>query len=176
MWNKIQRIYIGEDLVRPMSVLYSSANWKIIHNIADGEIWLIPSSWTTIKIQDKDVGSTTAWTTSASYGGWYAFTSIPAAPSGYHVPTSTERQNLMDLWQQITGSNSDDLIMQHLLIPWAGFKDWSTQKDIGAWLYWSSTSYNSSTAWGTRFYPTATFMDLWKHGKSVRLWVRCFKD
>lgn len=182
MWYKLKRIMMWvngvEKQVRPTeNTLYEWANGKIVHKISQWEIWLVPTSWTTIKIQDKDVGASTAGTTSASYGEWYAFANIPTAPSGYHVPTRTEWQDLMNLRQQITGSNSDDLIMQHLLIPWAWYKtSWGTQSDIWAWLYWSSTSNNSSTAYGTRFYPSYTFMDTFAHNKSNRLCVRCFKD
>lgn len=170
MGYKLSKIYVWTNQVRPQV-----ENW-IFHKSYLGEIWLV-YNWTTIKIQDKDVGATVAGTTSTSYGERYNFESIPTAPSGYHVPTGTEWQSLMDLWQSITGSNSDDLIMQDLLIPWAWFKtSWGVQSDIWAWLYWSSTSASSSTAYGTRFYPNSTFMDMFDHSKTNKLCVRCFKD
>jgi hypothetical protein len=148
--------------------IYWSSSLELISLSNDG------NNWTTIA--DKDIWATVAWTTSSSYGEWYDFASIPSASSWFFIPTSTDWQNLMNLRQQITGSNSDDLIMQHLLIPWAWWKNsgW-TQNDIGAWLYWSSTSINSSTASGTRFYPAYTFMDMFNHNKNNRLTVREFK-
>ena len=161
------KIYIRVDELTPW-IYHKSSEW-LISLSNDWETWYT--------IADKDVGSTVAGTTSASWWNFYAWSVLPTAPSGYHIPTSTEWQNLMNVWQVITSSNSDDLIMQHLLIAWAGFKNTSNvQSDIGAWLYWSSTSINSSTAYGTRFYPTATFMDMFNHNKVNQLTVRMWKD
>lgn len=167
--NPLQNAYIGEYTEwRQPWVYHKSSEW-LISLSNDWETWYT--------IADKDVGSTVAGTTSASWWNFYAWSVLPTAPSGYHIPTSTEWQNLMNVRQAITSSNSDDLIMQHLLIPWAWFKtSWGVQSDIWAWLYWSATSYTSNQARWTRFYPTATFMDLFNHNKANQLTVRMLKD
>lgn len=148
----------------------------IYHDTVNGLISLSSDGINWMTIADKDIGATVAWTTSASYWERYNFASIPTASTGYYIPTKSDWESLMTLWQWITSSNSDDLIMQHLLIPWAWYKtSWWTQSDIWAWLYWSSTSVSSSVAWWTRFYPSNTFMDMFQHNKNNRLTLREFK-
>ena len=136
--------------------------------------------WQVTEITEVDIQT---WET---YNAWkwieiwndYSAMQWPA-PDGFHVPLNTERQAVRDIRTALGGWSSDwTNFWIALKLPFAGYRYYSSagvssQGSDG--YYWSSSRYNTNTAYSLRFYSTALNpQDAGNRANGFS--VRCFRN
>ena len=100
------------------------------------------------------------------------------APDGFHVPLSSERQAVYNVWTALWGWSSDWTNFGITLkLPFAGYRDTSanvsTQGAIG--YYWSSTPYNVSNA-NYLYFSSTSIRPQNNNYRANGYSARCFKN
>ena len=100
-------------------------------------------------------------------------------PDGFHVPLSTERQAVYNIWTALGGWSSDwTNFWIALKLPFAGRRERlssivSGQGSNGC--YWSSTPYNSNNAYSL-YFNSSNIYHQDNDSRSYAFSVRCFKN
>ena len=98
------------------------------------------------------------------------------APSGFHVPLNTERQDVYNIWTALGEWSSDFWIA--LKLPFAGYRGYSSADVYRQGFngnYWSSSRYNTNLAYYLSFSSVGLGPQSIEY-RACGFSVRCFKD
>jgi uncharacterized protein (TIGR02145 family) len=133
----------------------------------------------------KGGGTTTSWDSSYPSGTTWESANDPS-PAGWRVPTYDEIQTLFDgekvsyEWTTFNGVCgtlfTDKTTSKSIFLPAAGYRSSSEFLNAGTYgYYWSSTQYNSISAYGLRFSSGYAYC----YNNNLRNWgvsVRCVPE
>jgi uncharacterized protein (TIGR02145 family) len=133
--------------------------------------------------------------TGAVYGklyNWYAIHDPRGlAPAGWHVPSDSEWYVISGFLGKGSGGKMKETGITHWFNPnvdasdIAGFAGLpgGYRSEIGQFCYikylglwWTSTEFNTTTAWYRRLLCYSDFLDWWRFPKTMGFSVRCVKD
>ena len=149
------------------------------------EQWLISlsSDWTNwITIADKNEWATTVWNgtdsiSSSSTFLWYPqeFNNI-VAPTGYHIPSDVEFNNIIQIWINMGAWSSWQwyIMTQLLRMPWLWYYRSGSWYQSQYRRFWTNVS--ESTNYGYRLNAWSSVLEVATENKNDRLLIRVIKD
>jgi len=189
--NVYQTIKIGNQwwMAENLKVTHYR-NGEVIPNVTDNTAW---SNLTTGAYCEYDNNSANVETYGRMYN-WYAVNdSRNIAPTGWHVPTDAEWQTLINYLggDVVAGGKMKETGITHWSSPNTGATNESGftalpggyRDDNGLFYYlgyyagfWSSTEYNSSSAWTRRLYSSSAYVYRGNFSEQSGFSVRLVRD
>lgn len=111
---------------------------------------------------------------------WWDITAMRwPCPEGFHVPSSTERQELLDIMTTAYGGLSPIIMQYALKMPLAGARisaSWDI-RNVGKYgMYWTSSTYENNQPLALTAMSQSSTVSLWATFAANAYLIRAFKD
>lgn len=146
------------DTTNDVVKVYDGSSW----NEVGGWGWATYNAWPWIEIWTYNDYSAMRW----------------PCPEGFHVPTKTEMQSLIDIWVSLSAWSTGNTNMSiYLKLPPTWYRSWNSSSgavsSITTWYYQTCTKATSSNNYYLTFYSTTSIAH---SGKTSANAIRPFKD